>query len=169
MHDDFAAMFTFNRWANAKMLDACRQLTSEQYSAEPVPGLLSVRATLWHIAVATEGWLRALAGDPDERFPTEAELATVDDIQLVLDRAYGRFDELRPELTPERLATPMTLRRRGRVAVLPPWVVLRHIVNHATYHRGQVASKLKSFGVTQPETDFVYWVFEQVPQPAPTK
>ena len=67
-------------------------------------------------------------------------------------------------MTPERLATPVTLRRRGRVATLPPWAVLRHIVNHSTYHRGQVASKLKRFGVEQPATDFIFWAFEHMPQ-----
>lgn len=58
----------------------------------------------------------------------------------------------------------MTLSRRGRTATLPPWVVLRHVVNHATYHRGQVASKLKRFGVVQQETDLVHWAFERIPQ-----
>ena len=42
--------------------------------------------------------------------------------------------------------------------------MLRHIVNHTTYHRGQVASKLKRFGIQQAETDIVYWGFEQIPQ-----
>jgi uncharacterized damage-inducible protein DinB len=48
--------------------------------------------------------------------------------------------------------------------VLPPWAVLRHVVNHSTYHRGQVASKLKRLGVEQPMTDFVFWAIEQAPQ-----
>jgi len=59
------------------------------------------------------------------------------------------------------LATPKTLSRRGRTALLPPWVVLRHVVNHTTYHRGQVAAKLKRFGIQQAETDLVYWALEQ--------
>jgi len=42
--------------------------------------------------------------------------------------------------------------------------MLRHIVNHSTYHRGQVASKLKRLGVEQPLTDFFFWVIEQIPQ-----
>jgi uncharacterized damage-inducible protein DinB len=166
MHDDFVSLFAFNHWANARMLDACRKLTAEQYAAEPVAGWPSVRFTVWHIAVVTDGWLRGLANDPDESFPTEVELPTVDDAQRLLERAYRRFDELLPTLTPERLATPVLLRRRGRSATLPPWVVLRHIVNHTTYHRGQVASKLKRFGIQQAETDFVYWAFEQIPQKA---
>ncbi len=112
----------------------------------------------------TEGWLRTLANDPDDSRPTEAELATPDDAGRLLDRAYRRFDELLPTLTPERLAAPLTLQRWGRTITLPPWAILRHIVNHTTYHRGQVASKLKRFGVQQPETDFVRWVLEQAPQ-----
>jgi uncharacterized damage-inducible protein DinB len=71
-----------------------------------------------------------------------------------------------PTLTPERLNTVLTLRRRGRTATLPPWAMLRHIVNHSTYHRGQVAAKLKRFGIEQPITDFFFWVIEQIPQEA---
>src|SRR5439155_22155692 len=101
----------------------------------------------------------------DQSFPSEAEVATPDDAARVVERAYRTFDGLLPTLTPQLLATPRTFSRRGRTAVLPPWVVLRHVVNHTTYHRGQVASKLKRFGVQQAETDLVYWALEQVPQP----
>jgi uncharacterized damage-inducible protein DinB len=58
---------------------------------------------------------------------------------------------------------PRTFEIRGKSWVLPPWAVLRHVVNHATYHRGQVASKLKRLGVEQPPTDFVLWALEQMP------
>jgi uncharacterized damage-inducible protein DinB len=166
MNDDFVSLFAFNQWANARMLNACRKLSQEQYTSEPVPGWPSVRATVWHIAVVTDGWLRGLANDPDQSFPDEEELATVEDTQRLLERAYRRFDELLPTLTPQCLATPVALQRRGRTAILPPWAVLRHMVNHTTYHRGQVASKLRRFGIQQEETDFVFWVFEQVPQRA---
>jgi uncharacterized damage-inducible protein DinB len=165
MNDDFAALFAFNHWANDKMLAACRQLTSEQYTAEPVPGWSSVRFTVWHIAVVTDGWLRTLAEDPDQSFLSEAELPTVDAAAGLLERAYKTWDSLSRKLTPELLATPRTIQRRGRTAFLPPWVVLRHVVNHTTYHRGQVASKLKRFGIQQAETDLVHWAREQFPQP----
>ena len=115
-------------------------------------------------SLATEFNLRSLATDPEDRIPTEADLATVDDAAQLLETAYRRFKELRPTLTPERLNTVLTLRRRGRTATLPPWAMLRHIVNHSTYHRGQVASKLKRFGIEQPVTDFLFWVIEQIPQ-----
>ena len=166
MQDDVVALFAYDRWANRKMLDACRKLTAQQYVAEPVPGWSSVRSTIFHIALVTEYHLRTLAGDPDDKFPTEADLATVDDAAGLLERAYRRFDELHPTLTRERLNTVLTLRAVGRTFTLPRWAILRHIVNHSTYHRGQVASKLKRFGVEQPNTDFFFWVIEQMPQEA---
>jgi uncharacterized damage-inducible protein DinB len=165
MHDDFSSLYAFNRWANGRMLDACRKLTSEQYAAEPVHGWSSVRSTVTHIAIVTEGWLRGLTGEVVEKFATETDLPTVDDAEHLLERAQEVLEELLPSLTPERLAGPMTLRGAGRTAVLPPWVVLRHVVNHTTYHRGQVASKLKRLGIEQPPTDLVFWAFEQM---APT-
>jgi uncharacterized damage-inducible protein DinB len=166
MQDDVVALFAYDRWANTKVLDACRKLTAEQYVAEPVPGWSSVRSTIYHIAMVTDFHLRTLAGDPDDSIPTEADLATVDDAARLLERAYRCFEELRPTLTPDRLNTVRTWRRRGRTATLPPWAGLRHIVNHSTYHRGQVAAKLKRFGIEQSATDFFFWVIEQIPQEA---
>src|SRR5262249_31474422 len=114
------------------VLDACRTLTAEQYVAEPVPGWSSVRSTLHHIAMAADVNLRSLAGDPDASVPTEADLATVDDAARLLERAYRRFEELRPRFTPEWLHPPVTVRGGGYTFTLPRWAILRHIVNHST-------------------------------------
>src|SRR4029079_7582569 len=78
MQDDVVALFAYDGWANRKALDACRTLTAEQYVAEPVPGWSSVRSTVSHIALATAINLRTVTGDPEDRIPTEADLATVD-------------------------------------------------------------------------------------------
>jgi uncharacterized damage-inducible protein DinB len=164
MTDDFISLFAYNRWADRRVLDACRKLTAEQYVAEPVPGWSSVRSTIVHIAVVTEGWLSGFEGQSDRAILTEADLPTVDDAERLLDRANQIFDGLAGKATPEWLATPLTMRRGSRSAVLPPWVVLRHVANHSTYHRGQVASKLKRLGIEQPATDFIFWAFEQLPK-----
>jgi uncharacterized damage-inducible protein DinB len=166
MQDDVVALFAYDRWANTIVLDACRKLTAAQYVAEPVPGWSSVRSTIYHIAWVTEFHLRTLAGDPDDSIPTEADLATVDDAARLLERAYRRFEELHPTLTPERLNTLLTVRGGGNTFTLPRWAMLRHIVIHSTYHRGQVASKLKRFGIEQPNSDFFFWAIEQIPQKA---
>src|SRR5438309_11431063 len=125
MQDDVVASFAYDRWANSKVLDACRKLTAEQYVAEPVTGWSSVRSTIYHIALVTEFHLRTLAGDRDDSILTEADLATVDDAARLLERAYRRFEELRPTLTPERLNTLLPLRPPGFPATLPRWPIQR--------------------------------------------
>ncbi len=175
MQDDVVALFKYDRWANIKVLDACRELTAEQFVAAPIPGWSSVRSTLEHIAVVSESHLRTLAGDPNDRTPPrESDLTTVggvDDADRLLERAYSHFEKLRPTLTAEWLNTVLTLRgsdpRIGDYTfTLQRWAMLRHIVNHSTYHRGQIASKLKRFGIEQPNTDFFFGAIEQIPQMA---
>jgi uncharacterized damage-inducible protein DinB len=161
MPDDLASWSAYDRWANRRVLDTCRKLTAEQYAAEPAPGWTSVRSSIVHIAVVTEGWFRGLTGENVTSVATEADLPAVDDAARLLDGAYRILDDLLPTLTPAQIDTPMTLRRGDRSAVLPPWAVVRHVVNHGTYHRGQVASKLRRFGVEPPATDLIFWMFEQ--------
>lgn len=163
MQDDFVSLFAFNRWANSKMLDACRKLTPEQYAAEPAPGWSAVRSTVYHLTLVTDMWARTLAGDPDTSVPTEADVPGVDDAERILEQAYRLLDALLSKLGPEDLATPRRFSRPEWIVVVPPWVVLRYVVNHTTYYRGQIASKLARFGVQQPEADLVFWAAEQIP------
>jgi uncharacterized damage-inducible protein DinB len=113
MQDDVVAFFAYDRWTNLKVLDACRKLNAEQYVAEPVPGWSSVRSTIYHIALATEWNLRTLAGDPDDSIANEADLSTVDDAAALLERAYRRFEELRPTLTNGLVSVALRLRSKS--------------------------------------------------------
>jgi uncharacterized damage-inducible protein DinB len=166
MNDDFVSLFAYKRWAARRVLGACRLLAPGRYAAEPAPGWSSVRASVVHIASATQNWIRRLAGEAVSGPLTEADLPALEDAERRLDSAYQMLDGLWPALTAEQVAAPRAFELRGRSLALPPWVVLRHVVNHATYHRGQVASKLKRLGVEQPATDFVVWAIEQMPPQA---
>lgn len=35
--------------------------------------------------------------------------------------------------------------------------ILFHVINHSTYHRGQIASDLKQSGIEPPVTDFIFY------------
>jgi uncharacterized damage-inducible protein DinB len=39
--------------------------------------------------------------------------------------------------------------------------LLRHVVNHGTYHRGQVATLLRQLGVKPPQTDLILYYRER--------
>jgi len=162
MHDDFAALFAYNRWADDRVLAACRTLAPEAYTRELPGGMTCVRATLVHIAAATRAWSRRIQGETVTAPAPEVELPTVEDAARVLTETNDAFAKLIPTLTPQRLAGIFSYRNfKNEEKRLPLWAVLRHVVNHASYHRGQVAVKLKRLGVEPPATDLVLWAIER--------
>jgi uncharacterized damage-inducible protein DinB len=80
----------------------------------------------------------------------------------LLARGDDAFDRLLATLPAERLAAPWSYRSfEGQELTLPLWAVFRHVVNHATYHRGQIAAKFGRLGATPAKTDLVVWAIEQ--------
>ncbi len=54
--------FTYNLWANLRLLDACAHLSDAQLDATTKGTFGSVRETLMHLFAAEEGYVRALTG-----------------------------------------------------------------------------------------------------------
>lgn len=159
--DDLASLYAYNAWANERILAALRDLPAEAYARELGGGWPSLRATLVHLAGATDAWAERFEGRDATRLPTEEELPALADAEALLRRAQSRLEALLPSFTPERLAGGLTwknLKREERTA--PLWAVARHVVNHASYHRGQIASMVKRAGGKAASTDMVLWGIE---------
>lgn len=165
MRDDLLGLYAYNRWADRRLMEKVRLLSAEQYAQEPAPGWPSIRSTLVHLAGATDIWARRLAGEVVTSRPTEAEVASVSDVEQLFAKGHDAFDRLLATVTPEELNSVWSYRNfAGQDCRTPLWAVYRHVANHATYHRGQVASKLGRLGIEPPITDLVFWAMEQTPQ-----
>jgi uncharacterized damage-inducible protein DinB len=44
---------------------------------------------------------------------------------------------------------------KGETWTYPLWQMLQHLVNHSTYHRGQVTTMLRQLGAEPAATDFL--------------
>jgi len=161
IQDDLPSLYAFNRWADSRVVHALRALDEEEYARELGGGWPSVRATFVHVAGATWAWSERIAGRDCTVLHKEEQLPRLDDAVRVLTEAHGRFDGILAGATPQRLAETFTWKNlAGAERQAAFWVILRHVVNHASYHRGQISSMVKRLGKQPIATDMVLWGIE---------
>jgi uncharacterized damage-inducible protein DinB len=161
MQDTLASMFEFNRWADERLLAACSQLTDAQYAQQVGGSFPSIRGVVAHLAGAAHAWRTRFEGGVVTSLLPEAEVGTVEAAQRLILEAHDVFirEANRPA---EELNQIFTFRSiRGFDVSLPRWALLRHVVNHGTYHRGQIANMMRQVGMAPPSTDYFLWAMEQ--------
>ena len=153
---DIQLLYEYNRWANAQVLNVSSKLTEDQFTRDLSSSHRSVRDTLTHILAAEWVWLmrwrcvspKALFNPAD--FPNlnslrtrwaEIEREQTDFIGGVTDESLDRV-----------IAYVNTKSEEWRY---PLWQMMQHVVNHSTYHRGQVATLLRQLGAEPVPTDLL--------------
>jgi uncharacterized damage-inducible protein DinB len=162
VNDDLASLYDYTRWANSRVIHALEGLTPEQYTQELGGGWSSLRATFVHLAGATWAWNERFRGRDATTLPKEADLPALADAVEVLGKADSELKGFLESLAPEQLARAFTWKNlAGQERTTLFWTVLRHVVNHGTYHRGQIASMVKRVGGKPLSTDMVVWGIER--------
>jgi uncharacterized damage-inducible protein DinB len=151
-------LYAFNRWANRRMLDAAAALDAEAYARALVSSFPSIRDTLVHMLSADWVWLRRWKGTSPDGMPEGWQGMPFDrllDAWAALEAEQGHFVA---GLSEEDLDVPLAYRNtKGEAYAQPLRELLRHVVNHASYHRGQLVTLLRQVGAEPPATDMVIW------------
>jgi uncharacterized damage-inducible protein DinB len=159
---DLEILVDFHYWATRHVLAATETLSPEQFTRNLGNSFPSVRDTLAHLYGADWIWCSRWNGEspsglPDpQMFPDAASLRTAWDAHEPQVRAaLKRFGE-------RGVDTPLEYVRNGVRQAQPFAYTLQHVVNHGTYHRGQVVTMLRQLGVTQvPTTDLIAFYRER--------
>ncbi len=155
--DSFTSMVAYTRWADRTLLAPCAELTPAQYTLELGGSFPTLQATIAHLAGAAKLWSLRLGGLPYEGLLPAADIPDVATALARLGEAYAIFEAVAPEWEATRFETFTYRNLAGVVTTKPRWQIFRHIVNHGTYHRGQIANMLRQLGVKPPSTDLLYW------------
>jgi len=149
-------LFAYNRWANLRMLEALEALTPEELSRDMEGSFPSVTATLVHLMGAEWVWMRRWSGSSPTAFPPSLVLDSVAAVRREWSLLWEEQQAFLADLDDEALRARVTYTRfDGSEQEQPMHEILRHVVNHSTYHRGQVATMLRQLGHTPPGTDLV--------------
>ena len=150
-------LFDYNRWAHEKTLDAAALLGQEKYG-DTTSRSDSLRSVLQNLLAEEVVWLSRWEGHSLAESPDYSECA--DTVALMerwksLWKRQARFLE---SLVEDDLGNPIAIRmNNGIETVQPLGDTLTHVVNHATYLRGEAAVLIRQLGGTAPAADlFTY-------------
>jgi len=162
MADYFRRLARYNRWANRRLYDAAATVAEAEYRKDRKAFFGSLHGTLNHIMVGDRVWLARITGEPsgirsldeilyDEfaslRTAREAEDSRIEAVtEPMTDADMARIVRYRMVSAPQSdMATPMD-------------IVLGHMFNHATHHRGQAHTLLSQAGLSPPQLDLIFYV-----------
>lgn len=160
--EEIVALVEFNSWANGKMLTAAEALTAEQFTQEIISSFHSVRDTFGHILNAEWAWLERLNGRSPAAMPSVKEFADITSLRARWTDMAIRMREYAQGLTQPNLEEIVEYKTfnygQSRSA---RWQIIQHVVNHGTYHCGQVTTMLRQLGANPISTDLMQFYREQ--------
>ena len=160
--EEIVGLVEFNAWANRRVLGAIATLTPEQFTKELGSSFSSVKDTLMHVFGVEWVWLERLQGRSPSAIPDVKEFAEMPKLAARYEEHEGNFlgyvrDVTQGEL--EEVVDYKTLSfgpgRNSR------WQIIQHVVNHGTYHRGQVVAMLRQLGAKGVGTDLITFYRER--------
>jgi uncharacterized damage-inducible protein DinB len=160
--EEIGLLYDYNAWANHRSLDAASALTAEQFTKPMASSFSSVRDTLAHIYGAEWVWLERFQGRSPSSLPDTTQFADVASLQERWSEHEGRLLSFVRGLKQADLNREMEYKTlKFGVYRNPLWQSMQHLVNHGTYHRGQVTTMLRQLGAQPILTDLMHFYRER--------
>jgi uncharacterized damage-inducible protein DinB len=159
---ELVELLEYHRWATNLTVGAARALTPEQFTRDLGSSFPSVRDTLVHVFTADRAWLGRLEGQAPPR-AMATDFASLDSLLERWEPVLTRWPTVVESLgDPGRLIEYQSF--AGEAFTNSLGQIVRHVVNHGTYHRGQVATMLRQLGAQAVSSDLIYFHRERAVQ-----
>ena len=159
---DIATLYEYNRWANGRTLGAAENLDPAAFVKDLKNSFTSVRDTLAHILGAEWIWLRRWKGESPARLIVAVEFPTAACLRERFVAVDGERHAFIAGLSEEQLQRPLDYKDLAGNSLRLPFVQsMQHVVNHGTYHRGQITTMLRQLSATPIGTDMSRFYLER--------
>ncbi|MDQ7097192.1 DinB family protein [Desulfosporosinus sp. PR] len=151
-----AELYGYNDWANLKLLNEVGQLEEEEFLRDLSSSYNSIHTTMLHILGAEELWLSRWMGEQGRALLNADAFPSY---HLLLER-WNNFRNLSKNyliaLTEEDLGEVISYQNlKGIPYALELWKQMLHVVNHSSYHRGQIVTMLRQLKKQPPSLDLI--------------
>ena len=178
---DIQNLYAYNRWANLRMFDTLGKLNEGQFTAPRQSSFPSIQVSVFHIFAAEWIWLKRWTGTSPVAtqpvkgvsfeawktlraggIPPPLNLASVAELRSFCDSLEVDRQQFVRGLSEDTLHAPLRYSGMdGQEFSMPLVQLMQHVVNHGTYHRGQVTTLLREAGAETIALDMVYFFREE--------
>ena len=153
-------LYRYNRWANDQVFASVLRLTADQFFQDCESSYGSVRNTLAHIVWGEWVWLMRWKGTSPKtmwEFSEFKDSRALEAKWIELEREQSEFVRTLVDQDLHRIVAYRNL--QDEPWEYPLWQAMAHLVNHSSYHRGQVASLIRQITRESPlPTDFLVYI-----------
>ncbi|PEA55077.1 damage-inducible protein DinB [Bacillus pseudomycoides] len=157
--------YDYHVWANKRLFAHLKTLPADVWSTEVQSVFSSISQTFMHMYITDTIWLGTLLGKPFDEVKTSAihlsekvkgtNSEEMEQLFLNLSEDYQAFfarqENLDRVISPEH---PHFGRLNTNVFEL-----VQHVVNHGTYHRGNITAMLRQLGYAGTSTDYIFYLY----------
>ena len=139
-------------WARDRVLDAADRLTPEQLTRDLGNSFPSVRDTLVHLFSADWIWYARWEGESPQAMLDPKIFPDVASIRAAWKEHEQKVRAVLTQLGENGISRVIEYRTLNGLAQAQPfWQIVQHVVNHGSYHRGQVTRCCASWGWRHPK------------------
>lgn len=163
----FQLMAEYNYWMNQQLYAVCAEMTDEQRKQNLGAFFKSIHGTLNHLLYGDQVWMGRFTQQPLAGQVIGQELyADFVDLRAAREQMDNQILDWSRQLEPQWLSQPFTYTSNvdQQQRILPTWVLVTHMFNHQTHHRGQVTTLITQLGYEPGITDLP-WLPSLNPEP----
>jgi uncharacterized damage-inducible protein DinB len=165
-HTFYEVMAAYNQWMNQKLYAICEEISDEKRKQDLGAFFKSIHGTLDHILHADRAWMARFTGQTCPSKLGQIFYTDFDELRQQRDRTDREIIEWTKTLSVDWLSKDFTYTRfDGIVCTFPAWILVTHLFNHQTHHRGQLTTLLKQLGYDPGVTDLPYLPLVKQTQP----
>jgi len=153
--DYYQLMATYNQWMNRKLYAVCAEIPDQRRREDLGAFFKSIHGTLNHLLFGDMAWMGRFKGWPRRHEIGEEIYADFDELRAAREEMDETILEWVNGLTGDWLDEPLewVSGMDGRTRRIPRRILVIHMFNHQTHHRGQLTTLIKQLGYEPGVTD----------------
>lgn len=146
----------FNAWATNRIFDAVAHLPEEEYTRDMKSSHGSIHNTLTHMVAAEKIWISRWQGISTATVLTAEDLPTLGALRSFWEQVGYDTAKFLGMMSDKRLQETFAMKTsKGDTYTHLYWQAFQHVVDHSTYHRGQIVTMMRQLGAVPPNTGLI--------------